>query len=125
VILIAAMNIILIAASRDGHFTFSRLLPSILGLFLAYLGNRMHSIRPNYFVGIRTPWALENENNWKATHRLGGKIFFVGGILIVIVTFLLPPSFAGTAFPVLIGIMTLIPVVYSYYYFRKYSSNKP
>jgi len=123
VILIAAMNSITIAASRDGHFHFSRLMPAILGLFLAFLGNRMISIRPNYFVGIRTPWALENEENWKATHRLGGKLFFGGGILIVIVTFLLTPSLAEPALLVLIGTMALIPVVYSYYYYRKHSSN--
>lgn len=123
VILMAALNGIMIAASRDGHFPFSRLLPAILGLFIAFLGNRMLSIRPNYFVGIRTPWALEHEDNWKATHRLGGKVFFSGGILIVIITFLLAPAFVESALFVLMATMALIPVVYSYYYFRKHSGN--
>ncbi|OQP59499.1 hypothetical protein A3860_37310 [Niastella vici] len=123
VILIAALNSITIAASQDGHFAFSRFLPAILGLFLAFLGNRMLSIRPNYFVGIRTPWALEHEDNWKATHRLGGKVFFAGGILIVIVTFLLTPALVESALFAIIATMALIPVVYSYIYFRKHSGN--
>lgn len=123
VILIAALNCMLVAASREQFFPFSRLMPVLLGLLFAYLGNRMLNIRPNYFFGIRTPWALENENNWKATHRLGGKLFFAGGFLIVIAAFALPPHFTGPALLVIIGTMTLIPVVYSYYYFRQHARN--
>lgn len=124
VIFFTAINIILIYATRENRLPFNKLLLPILGLLFAYLGNRMLSIRPNYFVGIRTPWALENEDNWKATHRLGGKLFFAGGMLIVILSFLLPPPLAAPALLVLTGIIVLIPVVYSYSWFRKYSRNK-
>lgn len=41
----------------------------------------MPKIKPNYFIGIRTPWALESEAVWNKTHRLGGKVFIAMGIL--------------------------------------------
>src|ERR1700741_4302995 len=44
-------------------------------LFVA-LGNYLPVIKQNYFLGIRTPWTLENEEVWQRTHKLGGRIFF-------------------------------------------------
>jgi uncharacterized membrane protein len=51
-----------------------------LSLFFAYMGNLMHSIKPNYFAGFRLPWTLESEDNWRKTHQLASKIWFLGGI---------------------------------------------
>jgi len=38
---------------------------SIIGLLFAFLGNYFKTIKPNYFIGIKTPWTLENEEVWK------------------------------------------------------------
>ena len=57
-----------------------------MGLFFAYIGNLLHSIKPNYFAGFRLPWTLESESNWRKTHHLGGKLWFVGGLVIAIVS---------------------------------------
>lgn len=93
-----------------------------LSLFFAYIGNLMHSVKPNYFVGFRIPWALENEENWTKTHRLASKIWFVGGILLAIISLL-----AGTRALIIIFIcsvflMTIIPVVYSYSIYKRSSA---
>ena len=55
-----------------------------IGILFIILGNYFKTIKPNYFIGVRTPWTLENEVTWKETHKLAGKLWFLGGLLIVI-----------------------------------------
>jgi uncharacterized membrane protein len=118
VLLLAALNISIIYSSINGTFN-TKLLYPLLGLFFVYMGNVMHSIKPNYFVGIRLPWTLEDPDNWRATHRLGGKLWFVGGILMTICSLLLPEKAGSFVFFGLVAIIVLIPIIYSYSYFRK------
>ena len=72
-----------------------------------------------YFAGIRLPWTLENEINWKRTHQLSGKIWFVGGILITVTTVFIPFIYAFKIVFITIMIMVLIPAIYSYRLFKK------
>ena len=59
-------------------------------LFLfAVLGNYSATLRPNYFVGIRTPWTLESADTWRATHRLGGRLLFFGSLGLFVLQFFL------------------------------------
>lgn len=123
-VFLSAINIILIYSALQGSFHFDSLFFSLLGLFFAYVGNLMHSIKPNYFVGIRVPWTLENEDNWRATHQLGSKIFFAGGILIAITGLLFPFRVSIIIMFVTIGLMVLIPVIYSFRYFKRHTPKK-
>ena len=66
---------------------------SILVLF-AILGNYLPNLRPNYFIGIRTPWMLESPQTWRATHRLGGRLMFFGALLLL-VRFFVSASISG------------------------------
>ncbi|MBK8494102.1 MAG: SdpI family protein [Chitinophagaceae bacterium] len=95
-----------------------------LGLLLAYIGNLMYSIKPNYFAGFRVPWALENEDNWRKTHQLASKIWFIGGIVLAIAALVLNLKILAVVFVSAIMIMTLIPVIYSYNIYRKSSKTK-
>jgi len=90
-----------------------------MGLFFAYLGNLMYSIKPNYFAGFRLPWTLENEDNWRCTHQFGSKIWFVGGLLLSIASLLLKLKILIIVYFSLLGIMTLIPIFYSYNLYRR------
>ena len=95
------------------------ILSGVLILFMV-LGNYFGKLRPNYFVGIRTPWTLENETVWLKTHRLGGKVWVYGSLIMLIAKFLLPmePFFIF----IFIGftlIIALIPIVYSYLLYKK------
>jgi len=90
-----------------------------IGLLFTLLGNYFYSIKPNYFAGIRTPWALENENNWKLTHQLSGKLWFGGGIAIVVVGLLLKDTFLFVSLMAIILIMVIVPIVYSYRLYAK------
>ncbi|HMI78139.1 MAG TPA: SdpI family protein [Ferruginibacter sp.] len=90
-----------------------------MGLFLVYIGNLMHSIKPNYFAGFRVPWTLENEENWRKTHQLASKIWFIGGIVMSIISLLLNIKTLIIFFIAGIFVMTIIPLVYSYNLFRQ------
>lgn len=88
------------------------------GLLFAVLGNYLNNVRPNFFVGIRLPWTLNDDNNWRKTHRLAGRIFFYGGLVFSIVCWLLPDSALKPVFITFVITMALIPCVYSYSLFK-------
>ncbi|GAA4280821.1 SdpI family protein [Gaetbulibacter aestuarii] len=94
----------------------------VLGLLFVVLGNYMKTIKANYFIGIRTPWTLENETVWKKTHQLGGKLWFVGGLLIVICCLIFKKELSSKIFIGIVITMSLIPVLYSYVTFKKLDS---
>lgn len=91
---------------------------AIIGLLFAFLGNYFKTIKPNYFIGIRTPWTLENEEVWKKTHLMGGKLWFVGGLLMAL-TFVLPNKIQFYTFMGIVAVITIVPIVYSYLEFKK------
>lgn len=90
----------------------------LIGLLIAFMGNYMKTMKPNYFIGIRTPWTLENEEIWKKTHKLGGNLWFIGGLLMAL-TFLLNGKAQFDTFMSIIAVITIIPIVYSYIEFKK------
>jgi len=85
-------------------------------LFLAFLGNVAGKIRRNFYIGVRTPWALANERVWNATHRLAAKTFVLGGLaglaLLAMGLNGWPPFIAALA-------GALIPVPYSLYFYKQ------
>ena len=102
---------------KTGSFMFV-----LMGLFFAAMGNLMHSIQPNYFVGMRLPWTLENEDNWRKTHQLAGKLWFGGGLLIATSSLFIPERFAVFFLLGIVFLMCLIPAVFSYRMFKRQQS---
>jgi hypothetical protein len=118
VLLISIINCVVINSAEKGSFSFQQILPALLGIFFAFMGNIMHSLKPNYFAGIRTPWTLESEETWRKTHQLAGKLWFIGGITIFAIAILVPSSISLI---IMIGILiaiTIVPIVYSYKHFK-------
>lgn len=110
----------LLFATYAGNIKNPNMLFALLGAFFAVMGNYFQAMRPNYFIGIRTPWTLESENVWKKTHRLGGPLWMAGGILIVIFSFIVRDNKAfAIAFGAMLFIMVIVPVIYSYTEFQK------
>lgn len=123
ILLISCIAFAIIWSAAVNKFAINKMLLPVLGIFFTYLGNIMYNIKPNYFTGIRTPWALENEDNWKATHWLAGKLWFVGGLVITVGTLLLSAKAAFIFFITIVLIITLIPFIFSYRYFKKHTSS--
>lgn len=94
-------------------------LPFILigGLFLV-LGNAMGKIRPNWFVGVRTPWTLSSKRSWVKTHRLAGWLFVLVGLIFLGAAVVGDGSLMLWLILGSLGVMTLALVVYSYLVWR-------
>lgn len=124
VIFFVGINIFILNWTLQQHTVGLNLFLMLFGILFAYMGNIMHSIKPNYFAGIRLPWTLESEANWKATHRFASKIWFAGGILIALLAIFTEPTVMLFIMIGCIFIMVLIPAVYSYRYFKKEKSGQ-
>ena len=57
------------------------MMPLLMGAVFILLGGVLGKVRPNWFVGIRTPWTLSSKQAWNRTHRVGGWVFMVLGVL--------------------------------------------
>jgi uncharacterized membrane protein len=90
-----------------------------IGVVFIALGNYFKVIQPNYFIGIKTPWTLENKEVWKLTHILAGKLWIIGGLLIVLGSLTIDKSVFIYVFIVTIAILTIVPVIYSYIKFKE------
>ena len=94
----------------------------LIGILFLALGNYLPKLQQNYTVGIKIAWALADEDNWERTHRFGGKLMVVSGLLMVLLAFI--SSWLGdTATFILLIILTLIssivPMIYSYVIYRR------
>lgn len=92
---------------------------AILGgvcLLFALLGNLLGKVRRNFYLGIRTPWALANERVWNATHRFAAKIFVLTGLVGLLLT--AAGLYGWPVFAVLI-IGALAPAIYSLTYYKQ------
>ena len=118
VVFISAFGFIIIASAK-GAIAIQNYLFPLLGIMFAFIGNYMHHIKPNYFAGIRLPWTLSSDENWRRTHQLAGKLWFAGGILIAVASLLFPVKSMVPVFLSITAVITLIPVVYSYRLFKQ------
>ena len=120
VVFMSALSLYILYTTQAGSMSGSNFFLLITGVFFAALGNYMPAMRPNYFVGIRTPWTLESEEVWKNTHRLGGKIWMIGGSIIVLLSILIHnQTTVFIVFMVLVFILAGVPIIFSYFDFKK------
>lgn len=91
------------------------LMPLMLGGMFLIIGNYLPKCKRNYTIGIKVSWALEDDANWNATHRFAGKLWVLGGAVIM------ATSVFGNfiLFISITLVMTFAPVIYSYLYYRK------
>jgi uncharacterized membrane protein len=89
-----------------------------LGVVFLVIGNYMPRIRPNWIAGVRTPWTLSSDSVWRATHRLAGRIFMLGGAVIIF-SALLADNVTHIAFFGTLMVVAIIPTLYSLVLFRR------
>jgi uncharacterized membrane protein len=83
VVLMAALYGVIHLWLRGHQVSVATVVPILVGCLFLVLGNLFGKIRPNWFVGIRTPWTLSSKASWVKTHRLGGWLFVVLGLLFI------------------------------------------
>lgn len=81
-----------------------------LGIVFLAVGNYMPKTRQNYTIGIKIPWALNDEENWNKTHHFAGIVWVICGAVLIINAFL------DTVWIIVasIAVATLLPTVYSF-----------
>lgn len=112
------MHFALLGAALGYPVKFERWVPVGIGLLFIVLGNLMPRARPNWFIGVRTPWTLSSDRVWEKTHRLAGYVLVAAGMVVVIIGITgarVAPFLMG---PV-IGVAALSLVVYSYVEWRR------
>ena len=119
--LIPALSLVLAvltySAALGVSISVNTVLPVFMGLLFAVIGNLMPKCKRNYTIGIKVPWALDDEENWNATHRFAGKVWVIGGVLMMAVGLLAVPVW--TIIAVLIP-MSVLPVGYSYLWYKNH-----
>lgn len=90
----------------------------LLGGMFIIMGNYLPKCKQNKTMGIKIKWTLESEENWQATHRFGGIVWFFCGAALVL-TILLPEKLSMAAMFVLILVAVLVPTIYSCCYYKK------
>lgn len=94
----------------------------LIGIIFIVFGNYMPKLQQNYTVGIKMPWTLNSTENWNRTHRLGGRLFIVGGILMILGGFSGGVLGEEGSLILVFGIILLcavIPCIYSFWLFRR------
>lgn len=88
------------------------------GIIFIIIGNYLPKCTLNHTIGIKLPWTLGNEEVWNKTHRLGGILWVISGVLILITAFL-PSSIMRISFIIILVLAVVIPTLYSYVIYRK------
>ncbi len=91
----------------------------MLGILFIFIGNYLPKIKQNRTLGIKLSWTLNNEENWNKTHRFGGKVWVIGGFVILLSIFLPNAAMVSVMVCVIIA-MIIIPTVYSYSIYKKH-----
>ena len=91
--------------------------PAFMGLLFAVMGNYMPKVKQNRTLGIKLPWTFANEENWNKTHRYCGRIWVIGGLVLIFGIFL-PENWAVSIMIPVLAVITLAPVLYSWKLYR-------
>lgn len=112
-----------VAAPAFGLHLPPTLMITGLGILLIAIGNALPKSRPGFFIGIRTPWALIDTDNWIATHRLGSRTTMAAGAIIVAAAvFQIGAQARVVAVCLALAVMVIPPVVYSWWLWRRNSA---
>jgi immunity protein, SdpI family len=116
-LLMAGIYALVIAWVLKTPVDMSRAAPIGVGALFVLFGSVLGQVKPNWFVGIRTPWTLSSSESWARTHRLGGRLFIALGVLFAATGLFKLPSFGKVAIGAAIAVVAVL-VVYSYFVWR-------
>ncbi len=106
-----------LSAALGYQFNMTYMILPVVGLLFIGAGYMMGKAKRNFFIGIRTPWTLSSETVWDETHKLGSKLFMLGGVVTIVSTFLGEAGFWLMMVAVLVA--AFVPMIYSYILWRR------
>jgi uncharacterized membrane protein len=124
-ILLAGLYGVTLLAVKGYGFNTTRLVLGGIGILFIVLGNVMGKVRPNWFVGVRTPWTLSSKRSWVRTHRLAGWMFTLAGLIfLILIAFNIGAALHWIILSV-VAVLTIVLVVYSYIEWRHDPEKSP
>ncbi|WP_440896411.1 SdpI family protein [Amphibacillus sp. Q70] len=112
------INLFVLFTSLGYQLNLHAFVPILVGLLFIVFGNYMQTVKQNWFIGIRTPWTLNNTEVWRKTHRLGSKVFILMGFIFMVIPFISDKLMLPVIL-ISVLVVVLIPTGYSYYLHRK------
>jgi uncharacterized membrane protein len=112
-IFLSGISFVTAMDSLGYHLPIGKLIISGVGVLFILTGNVMGKVKPNYFVGIRLPWTLNNDEVWRKTHRFSARIFVAQGFAIIASIFC-PSLVMGVVFISSLISGSIVIVIYSY-----------
>ncbi len=113
------IDYLLILLAQNQMVINTKVVIAVFGFVVVIIGNYMNNLKPNYIAGIRLPWTLNDPENWRKTHHLAGKLWFAGGILIIVFSFFLSKQFLIPFVTTLLIVLVVIPGIFSYKIYRR------
>ena len=113
---LAGIGVVSLAAALGWPVAVDRVVPAAVGVLFVAIGNHLPRVRSNWWMGIRTPWTLSSERVWQRTHRLGGRVFVLAGLVLVLSAFLPLGEWVVLA---AIATVAVVPLAYSYVVWRR------
>jgi uncharacterized membrane protein len=99
------------------RFNMSQLMIPALGILFYYCGILVENAKRNWFIGIRTPWTLSSERVWDKTHKIGGRLFKIAGVIAFLGIFFSEQAILFVIIPVLL--VAVYTLIYSYFEYQK------
>ena len=112
------VNGIIYAMAFGLELNFMAIVCILLGVLFIAIGNFMPKVTQNHTYGIKIKWTLANEENWNATHRFSGKVYFATGCVFLLCAFLPEAFFVGVMILTML-VAVVLPVIYSYNFYKK------
>jgi uncharacterized membrane protein len=110
----------IMAASLGSSINFAVYIQVGVGMLIMVLGNYMNSVKQNYFIGVKTPWTLENGEVWKKTHRLTSKLWTIAGLSMICIPFVFKQELIQMSIYVaVVLVIAFVPILYSYLIFQR------
>jgi len=122
VFFMCGLYLLVIFSALGYRLPVDRLVAAAVSLLILVFGSLMGQLQHNYFVGIKTPWTLASENVWQKTHRLGGRLWVIAG-LVGLLASPIGGITSGVVLALSLGTALIVPIVYSYVEFRRQNAN--
>lgn len=113
------VHIFIYSVALEKDWDLFALIPVLIGVLFMYIGNYLPKTIRNRTMGIKLRWTMGNDENWQKTHRLGGRLWFWGG-LVMLASALLPIKYTIAVMIAMIVVSVAVPTIYSYSIYKKH-----
>ncbi len=115
------VHVFIYSVALEKDWNLFALIPALIGVLFMYIGNYLPKTIRNRTMGIKLRWTMGNDENWQKTHRLGGRLWFWGG-LVMLISALLPIKYTIAVMIAMIVVGVVVPSIYSYSIYKKHKA---